>query len=273
MNTPIQPASPSALESDLALLIDAVREAGALALTFFGNAPHSEIKPDGTAVSEADLAVDALLKARLLQGSRNAYGWLSEESEDTLERLNHTRVWIVDPIDGTRAFLKGKPEWTISAALVEDGRSLLAAVFNPAVNEFYHAARGGGAFLNGARMKVCEPVKLEGCRLAASATLFRPERWDRPWPEIKTMWVNSIAYRLALVAAGTCDGTISLSAKNDWDIAAAHLLVEEACGIITTHDAQPLVYNRENTRHRSIVSAGPALHAALIERTWRQTIA
>lgn len=273
MNTPIQPASPSALESDLALLIDAVREAGALALTFFGNAPHSEIKPDGTAVSEADLAVDALLKARLLQGSRNAYGWLSEESEDTLERLNHTRVWIVDPIDGTRAFLKGKPEWTISAALVEDGRSLLAAVFNPAVNEFYHAARGGGAFLNGARMKVCEPVKLEGCRLAASATLFRPGRWDRPWPEIETVWVNSIAYRLALVAAGKCDGTISLSGKNDWDVAAAHLLVEEACGIITTHDAQPLVYNRENTRHSSIVSAGPALHAALIERTWRQTIA
>lgn len=272
MNMRHQPIPSSVLEADLGLLIDAVREAGALALTFFGKAPRTEIKPDGTAVSDADLAVDALLKARLSECGHGAYGWLSEESEDTHERLNRARVWIIDPIDGTRAFLKVKPEWTISAALVEDGRSLLACVFNPATNEFYHAARGRGAFLNNVRIKVREPVKLEGCRLAASTTQLRPEKWDWPWPEIETLQVNSIAYRLALVADGTCDGTISLSGINDWDIAAAHLLVEEACGIITTHDAQPLVYNRENTRHSSIVSAGPALHAALIERTRRQTI-
>ncbi len=275
MNTRHHPTLPPArdaeIEADLGLLIDAVREAGGLAMSFFGHAPRTEIKPDGTFVSEADFAVDALLKTRLISGSR-VYGWLSEESEDTLERLGHARVWVIDPIDGTRAFLKGKPEWTISAALVEDGHSRLAAVFNPATDEFYHAVRDGGAFLNGERMKVREPVKLEGCRLAASSTLLRHERWDPPWPEIKTVWVNSIAYRLALVAAGTCDGTISLSGKSDWDVAAAHLLVEEACGIITTHDARPLVYNRQNTHHSSIVSAGPALHAALIARTRRQTI-
>ncbi len=264
-------AQDTSLEADLKLLTEAVGEAGDLAMTFFGNAPRTQTKPDGTQVSEADFAVDALLKERLISG-RKSYGWLSEESEDNPDRLSKSRVWVVDPIDGTRAFLKGKPEWTISAALVEDGHPRLAAVFNPATGEFYRAALGGGAFLNGTPIAVREPVRLEGCRLAASATQFRPGKWDRPWPEIETVWVNSIAYRLALVAAGKCDGTVSMSAKSDWDVAAAHLLVDEAGGIVTTHNGRPLVYNRENSRHSSIVSAGPALHAALIERTRHATI-
>lgn len=252
-------------------LLSAVREAGALAMSFFGKSPRSELKADGTSVSEADLAADALLKERLLNAN-GAYGWLSEESEDDLIRLNKSRVWVVDPIDGTRAFLNGKPEWTICAALVEDGHSLLAAVYNPVTDEFFHAVRGGGAFLNDKPIGVREPVKLEGCRLAASKTQLRSKQWSIQWPELETIWVNSIAYRLALVAAGKCDGTVSLSRKSDWDIAAAHLLVDEAGGIVTTHDASPLVYNLEAPRHSSVVSAGPALHSALIERTSQATL-
>ena len=265
------PANDAGSDGNLDQLLSAVREAGALALRYFGNAPHSEIKSDGTSVSEADLAVDVLLKERLA-GAGRRYGWLSEESEDDLIRLDQSRIWVVDPIDGTRAFLKNKPEWTISAALVENGHSLLAAVYNPATEEFFHAARGRGAFLNDQPISVQNPVKLEGCCLAASATSFKPERWDKPWPPLESVWVNSIAYRLALVAAGKCDGTVSLSQKSDWDIAAAHLLVHEAGGIVTTHDASPLVYNRRTPRHSSVVAAGPALHAALIERTLQATI-
>ena len=134
-------ANDAGLDADRNQLMSAVREAGALALRYFGNAPRSQIKSDGTSVSEADFAVDALLKERLA-GAGRQYGWLSEESEDDLIRLDQSRIWVVDPIDGTRAFLKNKPEWTISAALVENGRSLLAAVFNPATEEFFHAARG-----------------------------------------------------------------------------------------------------------------------------------
>lgn len=265
------PANDAVSDSDLDQLLSAVREAGALALRYFGTAPRSDIKPDGTPVSEADVAVDVLLKERLA-GAGRRYGWLSEESEDDLIRLGQSRIWVVDPIDGTRAFLKNKPEWTVSAALVENGHSLLAAVFNPATEEFFHAVRGGGAFLNDQLISVQNPVKLEGCCLAASAAMFKPERWDTPWPPLETLWVNSIAYRLALVAAGKCDGTVSLSKKSDWDIAAAHLLVHEAGGIVTTHDASPLIYNREVPRHSSVVSAGPALHAALIERTSQATL-
>ena len=168
-------------DTDLDQLLSAVRDAGVLALSYFGNAPNTEIKPDGTSVSEADFAVDALLKQRLA-GAGQGYGWLSEESEDDLIRLDQSRVWVVDPIDGTRAFLKEKPEWTISAALVENGHSLLAAVYNPATEEFFHAVHGGGAFLNDTRITVREPVDLEGCCLAASASQLRSKQWAIPWP-------------------------------------------------------------------------------------------
>ncbi len=275
MNTEPPPTSPPARNAferaEKDQLLSAVREAGALAMSYFGQSPRSELKADGTSVSEADLAADALLKERLLQAN-GSYGWLSEESEDDLVRLNKSRVWVVDPIDGTRAFLKGKPEWTICAALVEDGNSLLAAVYNPATEEFFHAARGGGAFLNDRPIVVREPVELEGSYLAASRSQIYSKQWESPWPEFETLWVNSIAYRLALVAAGKCDGTISLSAKSDWDLAAAHLLVDEAGGIVTTHDESSIVYNLETPRHASVVSAGPALHSALIERTSQATL-
>ena len=265
------PKEDAGTDADLDQLLTAVREAGALGLSYFGTAPRTEIKPDGTSVSEADYAVDAFLKERLA-GAGRRYGWLSEETEDDLIRLEQSRIWVVDPIDGTRAFLKNKPEWTVSAALVENGHSLLAAVYNPATEEFFHAVRGGGAYLNDKPISVNNPVELEGCCLAASAASFRSERWERPWPPLETIWVNSIAYRLALVASGACDGTVSLSTKSDWDIAAAHLLVHEAGGIVTTHDASPLVYNLEAPRHTSVISAGPALHAALIERTSQATL-
>lgn len=248
-----------------------VREAGALALSFFGQAPRSQTKADGTSVSDADLAVDDYLRKHL--GNIDpAYGWLSEETEDDPSRLECERVWVVDPIDGTRAFLKERPEWTVCAALVENGEPLLAAVFNPAKNEFFHATRGEGAFLNDTAIMVPDPVSLQNCRLAASATMFRPERWPEPWPEMETVWVNSIAYRLALVAAGKCDGTVSMSGKCDWDIAAADLIVREAGGAVTTHDARTFTYNHPNSRHSSVVAAGPALHAQLIARTSKATI-
>lgn len=266
MDTPC-PAPPTAsLEADGALLLQAVREAGALALGYFGHQPEARLKPDGTQVSEADLAADAALKAHLL-GARPAYGWLSEETPDDLDRLGRTSVWIVDPIDGTRAFLKEKPEWTVSAALVEHGRPVLAAVFNPARDELFSATKGQGARLNGEPIHVSDRDDIAGSRLVVSRSLLRRDVWDRPWPELETIWVNSIAYRLSLIAAGRCDGTLSLSAKSDWDLAAAHLLVHEAGGVITTRNGGEIFYNGAVPEHDSVVAAGPKLHKALLERT------
>ncbi|MEC9367163.1 MAG: 3'(2'),5'-bisphosphate nucleotidase CysQ [Pseudomonadota bacterium] len=254
------------LDEDALLLFDAVREAGALALGYFRNSPAAHIKADGTQVSEADLAADRLLSDRL-KAARPDYGWLSEETPDDGTRHSRQRVWMADPIDGTRAFLKGVAEWTVCAALVEEGVPRVGAIFNPATDEFFHAVEGGGAFLNGKSISVSGAASIEGSRLAITDVMLKRSYWGRPWPTVSTRWVNSIAYRLALVASGRSDGTMSLSKKSLWDLAAAHLLVQEAGGVFTTHDGGTLRFDHSGLVFPSVVAAGPKLHAALLERT------
>ncbi|MET0688167.1 MAG: 3'(2'),5'-bisphosphate nucleotidase CysQ [Methyloceanibacter sp.] len=266
---PQQRHSPApTLAEDYALLRQAVRDAGELALTYFHRQLLVKRKPDGSEVSEADLAVDHALWVALM-GNRPGYGWLSEESEDTPERLQCGRVWMVDPIDGTNAFLRHVPEWTVSAALVADCEPVIGIVFNPATQEFFHAIKGQGAFLNDQPISASELDTLDGARLIASGGLFKKKIWKEPWPEVKTRWVNSVAYRLALVACGLADATISLSAKSEWDIAAAALIVEEAGGTITDHRGQAHSYNQTPPRFPSLVAAGAKLHPLIIERTSR----
>jgi myo-inositol-1(or 4)-monophosphatase len=255
-------------EEDYALLKTAVRDAGELALTYFRQQILVNRKPDGSEVSEADLAVDTALKLDL-HARRPDYGWLSEESEDDQERLKCRRVWMVDPIDGTNAFLRHLPEWTVSAALIEDGVPVLGAVYNPATKEFFHAMRGKGAFLNDQPIAASKKATLDGALLIASGGLFKKKIWKEPWPEVKSKWVNSVAYRLALVACGQADATISLSAKSEWDLAGAALIVEEAGGIITDHHGESHRYNRASPRFPSLVASGNAMHPLLIERTDR----
>lgn len=256
------------LDEDYELLKRAVRDAGALANSYFKQDIQSFKKPDGSDVSEADLAVDAALKLDLTT-RRKDYGWLSEESPDDRSRLKHARVWMIDPIDGTSAYLRHIPEWTVSAALVEDGVPVLGAIYNPASDEFFHAMRGHGAFLNDQPIHVSDKTTLEGAKMIASGGLFRKKIWEEPWPEVDAKWVNSVAYRLALVACGRGDATISLTAKAEWDLAAAAVIMEEAGGVTTDHQGHPHGYNRENPRFPSLVASGKPLHPLLIERTGR----
>ena len=176
---------------------------------------------------------------------------------------------MVDPIDGTNAFLRHLPEWTVSAALVEDGVPVIGVVYNPATKEFFHAMRGHGAFLNDQPIKASDLRTLDGAMLIASGGLFKKKIWKEPWPEVKTRWVNSVAYRLALVAAGKADATVSLSGKCEWDLAAADIIVKEAGGVVTDHYGEVHLYNRESPRLPSLVASGAQLHPLLIERTSR----
>ncbi|MGC1712396.1 MAG: 3'(2'),5'-bisphosphate nucleotidase CysQ, partial [Methyloceanibacter sp.] len=169
------PKAPS-LEEDYALLKQAARDAATLALTYFRQQIAVNRKPDGSEVSEADLAVDTALKLDLAN-KRPDYGWLSEESADDGERLKHRRVWMVDPIDGTNAFLRHVPEWTVSAALVEDGEPVIGVVYNPATKQFFSAMRGKGAFLNDQPIKASEKSTLDGALLIASGGLFKKKIW------------------------------------------------------------------------------------------------
>ena len=254
------------MEEDFDLLESAVREAGALALSYFGREVVSKQKADGTRVSEADLAVDALLQERLL-AARPGYGWLSEETADDLRRLDCPLVWILDPIDGTHAFLAGTPEWTIAAALVENGRPVLSVVLNPATKEMYTARAGSGAFLNGAPIEVVDRAEIAGAAVIANTGLFTRKIWPEPWPEMSLSWVNSVAYRLARIAHGKVNATVSTTPKSEWDLAAPTLLVQEAGGIVTEIDGKVPLFNQPVPRHNGLVAAGRNLHRLLLERT------
>ena len=242
-------------------LASAVREAGALALHMFRGRPASWIKGASSPVSEADLAVDALLRERLL-AIRDA-GWLSEETEDDPARLQRAEVWVVDPIDGTRAYLAGLAEWVIAAALVRFGRPLVAALYAPVSDELFLSVAGGGATLNGAPIKASTGDQLAGATFSGAKR--RLDSLAAVEPRIVTVpRIPSLALRLARVATGALDGTFAAPNSHDWDLAAADLLVHEAGGLVTGLTGESLIYNRPNPVHGALVAAGRARHELLL---------
>ncbi|MBV9990980.1 MAG: 3'(2'),5'-bisphosphate nucleotidase CysQ [Alphaproteobacteria bacterium] len=254
---------------DLDLLVAAVREAGGIARGFFGGDYKRWSKDQGSPVTEADLAVDKFLSRRL-RAARPDYGWLSEETEDDPARLERRTVFIVDPIDGTVAFLKAKPHFTICAAVVEDGEPVAGAVYNPIADEMFAARKGSGATMNGAPIHASGREEVEGCRMLADKQMLMHAAWNAapniPWPPMEIETRSSIAYRLALVADGSFDAMLALSAKRDWDLAAADIIMTEAGGIVTAHDGSRLSYNRPDAMQVSVVGAGPRLHPRLMDR-------
>ena len=251
---------------DLALLLRATEAAGSLALDFFdrGGVARWDKSP-GNPVSAADLAVDAQLKAELL-GGRPGYGWLSEETADDLERVARDRLWVVDPIDGTRDFLRGRTGWAVSVALVDKGVPVLGCLAAPARGQRFVAVAGGGAALNGEPLAVSGRTKFAGVRLPVEAANLVASFWPEPWDAVAVERPNSLALRLAHVASGFADGWIEGRTIAEWDVAAAALIVTEAGGMITDRDSAPLAFNRPNPAVNGIVAATPALHAGLRER-------
>jgi myo-inositol-1(or 4)-monophosphatase len=255
--------------ADLELLQSSVREAGAIARSFFGGTFKRWSKAQGSPVTEADLAVDRFLNERL-RAARPDYGWLSEETDDDPARLAAQSVFVVDPIDGTIAFLKERPHFTICAAVVRDGRPVAGVVYNPILEECFTARAGAGAFRNGTMIRVSPRTEIEGCRMLGDKQMFAHAAWNtppnRPWPPMEIETRGSIAYRIALVADASFDAMMALSAKRDWDLAAADIILTEAGGILSAHDGSILLYNRPDALQLSVVGANPALHAKLLER-------
>lgn len=253
-----------ALGADARLLADAVREAGELGLSLARKKDLRHwTKPDGSHVTEGDLAINALLEERIRQ-SRPDDGWLSEETPDQPEaRMGRERLWIIDPIDGTRAFMEGRTDWCVAAALAVGGRPVLAAVYCPLRQEFYDAAAGEGASLNGQRLDMPDPAALEGARIAgnrkALAGLAHLGIAGDPSGALP------LQLRLAAVAAGRLDGAVSVGKRNDWDLAAGELLVAEAGGTVSGSSGEGYIYNRAAPWQQGLVAAGAKRHAALIE--------
>jgi myo-inositol-1(or 4)-monophosphatase len=243
-------------------LAECVREAGALALSMFQVPIKSWTKDGSSPVSEADIAVDKLLRERLM-GEDDGFGWLSEESVDDPARLSARHVWIVDPIDGTRAYLAGLPDWCVSAALVERERPVAACLYAPATDEFFTAISGQGATRNGAAIATADAATLAHARVAGPKSFL--DKLAAVVPTLTIMpRVRSLALRLARVAHGACDIAIAGDNSHDWDLAAADLLVHEAGGALTDLGGGAVTYNRPVPRHGMLVAAGAERHAAFV---------
>jgi myo-inositol-1(or 4)-monophosphatase len=251
-------------QQQAARLVKAVREAGALALSMFKTPLKNWTKGEALSpVSDADIAVDVLLRERLTSDGA-AIAWLSEESVDDPVRLEARYVWIVDPIDGTRAYIAGLPDWAVSAALVENGRPVAACLYAPVSDEFFFAVVGQGATRNGVAMVAAAGTGLAQARIAGPKKFL--DRLQAIVPPFAVMpRTRSLALRLARVAEGTFDVAIAGGNSHDWDLAAADLLVHEASGALTSFGGGTVTYNRPVPRHGTLVAAGRDRHAALIE--------
>jgi myo-inositol-1(or 4)-monophosphatase len=253
-------------EELLGVITRAAREAGRMAMPYFrlGETTLARIwnKAGGSPVTQADIAVDAFLKTSLSILLPDV-AWLSEETADDHRRLNKKRVWIVDPIDGTRAFLSGHPDWSIVIALLEDDKPVLGVVYAPALDVSYEAVSGQGAFCNGNKIQVSSPDSWIKPKIAGPLSLI-----DRLKPDFtehqKQPKIPSLALRITRVAEGSIDAGLVTANARDWDLAAADLILQEAGGFLSDIKGHPLVYNRVDPVHGELVAAPKELHKRLI---------
>ena len=250
------------IKEDKNLAREAVLEAGKIAKKYFKKEIKIWEKTPNNPVTEADYAVNERLKL-ILYNNRNSYGWLSEESEDDNQRLKKNYVWIVDPIDGTKAFIQKKPEFTISIALIHISKPILGIIYNPITEELFEAELGNGAYLNGKKIQVSNNSSLSEGSFLGGKKLFSNKQ--KTFNNVKFSFINSIAYRMALVAKGEYDGTITLSNKSDWDIAAGNLIVVEAGGKVTMKNGKEINYNQKNVLHPNLIVANSMIHKKIID--------
>ena len=258
------------IATDVATLREVAREAGSLARELRPIAAETAWeKTPGHPVTEADLAVNTLI-ARRLGHARPEYGWLSEETVDDFGNRSQARIWVVDPIDGTRAYMRaGDPFWCVGIAVVEAGEVIAGVIYAPDFDHLYEARRGGGAYLNGDPIFVSTRACESGCRIIATESMIAHPSWPEPWPEmiIADPKPNATLLRMALVASGAWDATLALFRKSDWDLAPGAILVREAGGAASTHLGEPYAFNRSVPAQRSLIASGKRLHPLLMRRT------
>lgn len=246
-------------DADLALILEAAQAAGAVALSHFGQSPEVWWKNEGRSpVSAADYAANTVLEDRL-RAARPDYGWLSEETEDDRARLACETVFVVDPIDGTRAFIGGRKTWCVSVAVVHGGKPVAGVLVAPALDEIFTATADGPACRNGSVISVSSADATEKLRLASAQDMIAGFSAElRPQVE-RVEHIPSLAYRLALVADGRIDGTLVKRDSHDWDLAAADLILARAGGKLTDLAGERPRYNRELVSHPELCAASEHL--------------
>lgn len=254
------------MQKETEILLEAVRQAGATIQQMQNDGFAVERKQNNDLLTAADLRANEILKSFLLD-SFPQYGWLSEESVDDPVRLQAQRVWIVDPIDGTIEYAKGIPEYAISVALVEQGEPILAAVYNPATGELFHAVKSQGAWLNNQPIRCDSAASKKSFVLLASRSEDKRGEWEQFKQQHDVRIVGSIAYKLALVAAGKADATFSLGPKSEWDIAAGVMLVQESGGVALDKQAKKFQFNQKNILVSGIVACAGDIKSQVFTMT------
>jgi len=242
--------------ADLALMLEASRLAADIAMSHFRQDPEVWYKHGGRSpVSEADIAIDELLK-KVLLAARPDYGWLSEEAEDTEHRLAYSRVFIVDPIDGTRAYVAGRPDWCVSVGLVEDGKAVAGVLAAPARGEIWHGCSGGGAFLNDVRLTTSDAeTEGTGLRVAVPDMVAKVMRPGAEASLNKVAGGPSLALRVAAVAQGELDGVFVRPHASEWDLAAADTLLAETGHILVDQAGKRMAYNAPDPSRGLLLAA------------------
>ena len=252
--------------ADLDLLIAAARDAGEIARGYAGGVLDISHKShDNSPVTDADHAVNDALHDTL-RGARPDYGWLSEETPDTPDRLSARRVFIVDPIDGTRSFIEGSGTWAHSLAVVQNGSVTAAVVYLPMRDKLYAAALGQGATLNGNPLSVSQTPVLERSEVLATKPVLDPGFWPGGVPQMRRAYRPSLAYRLCLVAEGRFDAMFTFRPSWEWDIAAGALILQEAGARATERTGAALRFNAAHPQTDGVIAANPALHRDLLAR-------
>lgn len=246
--------------ADRDLLIGAAEEAGRIARRFWRKRPEIWAKPgDAGPVTEADLAIDAMLKAELC-AARPDYGWLSEETPDDPARLAHDRCFIIDPIDGTRAFIEGDTSFAHALAVAERGRVIAAVVYLPEKDALYAATADGPATLNGLPISASQPDAIEKATVLTSSATMAPQNWKGAVPPpVQRVFRASFAWRLCLVAEGRFDAALTLRPSWEWDIAAGDLIARQAGATVSDRIGVPLAFNRPDPRADGVIAAGHRL--------------
>jgi myo-inositol-1(or 4)-monophosphatase len=229
---------------------------------FTPGAIETEYKIGHDPVTEADRALDAVLRKELL---RVGEGWLSEESVDDPSRLERSNVWVVDPLDGTREFVKGIPEFCVSIGFVENGRPVAGGIYNPATDETFLGSIDSGVTYNGKPAQPSQRDTLDGALVLASRSEVNRGEWKAfENSSMKIRPMGSVAYKLALVSAGLADATFTLTPKNEWDVTAGAALVESAGGYVSTLEKTSLIANRRDPRLSGLLACGPLLREKLV---------
>lgn len=248
---------------DLALLTDAARAAGEIALRFWKRNPKTWQKGEQGPVTEADLAVNDMLKSALLT-ARPGYGWLSEESPDDPARLECEHVFIIDPIDGTRAFIVGETAFAHSLAIARNGVVTAGVVYLPALDRLYTASIAAPALRDGQPIRCSARTEVEGANMLTTQASLSPDHWPHGVPDIRRSFRTSLAYRLCLVAEGRHDGMLTMRDAWEWDIAAGSLIAARAGAVVTDKAGVAVQFNAATPVASGVIAAPPGIHAKVM---------